>query len=97
MDCVGRKLNLSSCDFKNLQVYEFKLSKVIIGANFDEKTAKYKDLQKAVHTYQDLSIYKCVLSSTKYQIELKRIYDNTMFTYYLDRNEYRQEDLVGAL
>lgn len=59
------------------------ISKVIIGANFDVNAPKYQELFKAVNTYEDLTIHKCMLSSEKYQIELKSIYDSSMYAYFI--------------
>lgn len=72
------------------------ISKVIIGANFDVNAAKYKDLVKAVHTYKDLSIHKCMLSSTKYQLEFKYIYGNDMYSYYLS-DEYEKKQPMSII
>lgn len=62
------------------------ISKIIIGANFDVNAAKYQELFKAVNTYEDLTIHKCMLSSEKYQIELKSIYDSSMYSYFVAHN-----------
>lgn len=72
------------------------ISKVIIGAKFDVNAKKYKDLTKAVRAHENLPIYKCMLSSTKYQIEFKYIYGNTMYSYFLDDVEDEQRNFVGA-
>lgn len=62
------------------------ISGVYIGVNFDTSSAKYKDLVKAVNTYDSLTIKQCKLSLERYRIESEEIY-NSYVNKFLSRSK----------
>lgn len=63
------------------------VSGVYVGVNFDTSAAKYKDLIKAVNTYEKLPIKQCKLSLDRYQIESEEIYNSYTNTILKQNNE----------
>lgn len=59
------------------------VSCVYLGVNFDTKAPRYKRLLDAVKKYDNLSIKKCVLNSSDFNISFQELY-SSKWKYYLD-------------